>query len=442
MTIRYMDLTERHSSAVISITQELSEHPDLSSAEIAERLGISREELLDCYDIIQNNGELQRTVIENSVSPRLTTSASDLLTQHKDYITKILSGEEVYPLILEFHPGPVCQCQCKFCFSDGWDYAELVNSEKPIHRERVLEVFDDCRQKGVEEIWFSGGKEPFVNPLTPEYIRLANETGFKTRLYTNGIAMNKDIQESILDCHQIRISINGAKPSTYANIQFRSKSGAQLDGIYDRVLDNVSSLVSLKRQRNKGLKIGISQILQPDNHDEMQEFTKMAEGLGVDSVHFRLEAMGMVRDFTPGEYETIRSEIAELTENHYDLEIDIRGVAEGEFESRASQFLPKLRPPSRCRAGLLKRGLNPYGGVYYCEFSSHPRFRVDSAHLRLGDVNHEALGDILLQNTGKYPPTCPLCQAHEYGMNLTLEKIERDLWYGIPIERQPYYRKH
>ncbi|MFC2013245.1 hypothetical protein ACFLUE_03045 [Chloroflexota bacterium] len=118
------------------------------------------------------------------------------------------------------------------------------------------------------------------------------------------------------------------------------------------------------------------------------------------------------------------------------------GVVEGEFESRFPQFLPGLSKPAFCRAGLLKRGLNPYGAVYYCEFSSHPWLQMESSHLRLGDINQKDLGDILRSNTGKYPPVCPLCQAHEYGLNITLERIEKDLKYGIPIERQPYYRKH
>jgi MoaA/NifB/PqqE/SkfB family radical SAM enzyme len=397
--------------------------------------------LLGCYDAIQGNQELQIAVIKNSKSPRLTNAASDLVTNHKDYLVKILSGEEVYPLILEFHPGYFCQCQCKFCFSQNMEYMEYERAEKPVGVARVLEVFDECRRNGVQEIWFSGGKEPDVNPATPQYIRAANETGFRTRLYTNGIAMNEKIQESALDCQQVRISINAAKPSTYHRIHFPGKSEVQVNGIFDRVLGNIANLVSLKRQKNKSVKIGICQILQPDNYDEMLEFVNLGHRLGVDSVHFRLEAMGKVRDFTAVENEAIHLELAELAAKADGIELDIRGISEGEFESKSSQFLPELRRPSLCRAGLLKRGLNPYGAVYYCEFSSHPRFQAESPHLRLGDIKQESLGDILRRNVGKYPPPCPLCQAHEYGLNITLEKIESDLAYGIPIERQPYYIK-
>ena len=442
MNIPLADPKQRYDSTIVSVVQELSEHPDFSSEEIAKRIGICREELLECYDAIQGSKELQRTVVENSRFPRLTKSTSDLMTRYKDYLTRILSGEEVYPLILEFHPGPVCQCHCTFCFSDGCDYEQFTKAAKPIGMDKVLEVFDECSQNGVEEIWFSGGKEPFTNPLTPRYIRIANEMGFKTKLYTNGISMDERVQESILDCQQIRISINGTKPSTYDKIHFPQKSGIWTNSVFDRVRANVSSLVKLKGRKSKGVKIAISQILQPGNYDEMQDFVDLGRRLGVDSVHFRLEAMGMVRDFTPYEKETIHFAIAELAGNSHGIELDIRGVAEGEFESRCTQFLPGLRKPGLCRAGLLKRGLNPYGAIYYCEFSSHPRFQMDSSHLRLGDINQESLGNILRRNIGKYPPPCPLCQAHEYGLNITLERMESDLKYGIPIERQPYYRSH
>jgi hypothetical protein len=174
----FVGLKEQYNSTVASVVQELVDHPDFTSEEIANKSGLSKEELLACYDIIQGDSELQRIIIEDSKSPRLTILTSDLITQYPDYLARILSGSEVYPLILEFHPGPVCQCQCKFCFSDGWHYAELAKPEEPVSLERVLEVFDECRRNGVEEVWFSGGKEPFINPLTPEYIRRATSASF------------------------------------------------------------------------------------------------------------------------------------------------------------------------------------------------------------------------------------------------------------------------
>ena len=198
MNIPLVDLKQRYDSTSVSVIKELLEHPDFSSQRIAQRLGLSREELLECYDIIQSHKELQHVIIENSKSPRLTKTASDLITVHKDYLIRILSGKQIYPLILEFHPGPICQCQCKFCFSSGYDYGEYTKREKPISMDRVLEIFDECRQNGVKEIWFSGGKEPLTNPLTLQYLRSANEMGFKTRLYTNGISMNKQVHEAIL----------------------------------------------------------------------------------------------------------------------------------------------------------------------------------------------------------------------------------------------------
>jgi MoaA/NifB/PqqE/SkfB family radical SAM enzyme len=186
----------------------------------------------------------------------------------------------------------------------------------------------------------------------------------------------------------------------------------------------------------------MSQILQPLNHHEIVAFCELGKRLGVDSVHFRLEAMGMVRDFTEAEKQSMLSQIAALKNDGAGIVLDVRGVAEGEFESRQTQFLPRLRKPTLCRAGLLKRGLNPYGALYNCEFSSHPRFRIDCAHCRLGNVKEESIQDILRSAVKKFPATCKLCQAHEYGLNITLERIQRDLEYGIPINRQPYYREY
>ena len=433
-------ITRKYGGTAIDVAYELQAHPDLSSKELAGKLHIPKGELLSCYQIIQKTEELQDIVISKSRYPRLTVSASELLSSHSAYVTDILSGKRVYPLIIEFHPGPVCQCHCKFCFSLNYEYGEYTNTAKPISSDRVSQIFKDCRDNGVEEIWFSGGKEPFVNPETPRYLQTASKLGFRTRLYTNGIALNQKAHEAVLSCYQIRISINGATPDTYHKVQFPSYSSVSTNGFFEQVKDNVRRLVKLKKERGSGIKIGLSQILQPDNHAEMIEFAELARELGADSVHFRLEAMGMVRDFTPDEKETIQGEIRKLRNNNYGIEVDIRGVDEGEFESRETQFLPGLRRPTLCRAGIIKRGLNPYGALYYCEFSSHPRFQLTSNHLRLGDTTKESVGEILRRHVGNYPPPCPLCQAHEYGLNVTLGKLEADLKWGIPVEKQPYYK--
>ncbi len=431
---------QKYPTDVISVVHELIERPDLTSKEIAHKIGLSKEDLLSCYKTIQENDDLQGIVVCKSRYPRLTISASELISSHGAYLTKVLSGEMIYPLILEFHPGPVCQCQCKFCFSLNYDYGEYDKKSTPVSPERVAEIFKDCRENGIEEIWFSGGKEPFINPHTSEYLILAAAMGFKTRLYTNGIALNQEAREALLGCYQVRISVNGATSEIYYRVQFPQYSAINMDGLFNRLMTNISSLVRLKKESGSDVKIGLSQILQPDNHHEMTKFTELARSLGVDSAHFRLEAMGVIRDFTPAEKETIAHQIEELRNRDNGLEVDIRGVEEGEFESKESQFLPGLRRPSFCRAGLLKRGLNPYGALYNCEFLSHPRFKSTSLHLRLGDATKESIGDILRRSVGNYPPPCALCQAHEYGLNITLEKLEADIKWGIPVESQPYYR--
>jgi MoaA/NifB/PqqE/SkfB family radical SAM enzyme len=435
------NLKLRSGSLVDSVVGELAEHPDMSSEEIAMQLGLSRDELLACYDAIRDNQEYQRNVIEKSVAPRFTQETSDLITRYDEYLTKILGGEEVFPLILEFHPGSICNSQCGFCFSHNWEYGEYLLGEDVIGEKDVLQAFAQCRQNGVEEVWFSGGKEPFINPRTPAYIRAANDLGLRTRVYTNGISLKKEARESVLDSYQIRISFSAATPGTYQKVQFPKRTEKQAEAIFYKVIDNIADLVRLKKERGKQIRIGMSQILQPLNHHEIVSFVELGKRLGVDSVHLRLEAMGMVRDFTEAEKQSMLSQITELRKDSIGIALDIRGVAEGEFESRQTQFLPKLRKPTLCRAGLLKRGMNPYGAIYNCEFSSHPRFRIDCAHCHLGNIREESIQDILRRAVKKFPATCQLCQAHEYGLNITLEKIQRDLDYGIPINRQPYYRE-
>lgn len=90
-------LTRKYSRTVIAVAYELQEHPDLSSKELAGKLHIPKGELLSCYQTIQKTEGLQDIVISKSRYPRLTVSASELLSSHSAYVTDILSGEEGVP---------------------------------------------------------------------------------------------------------------------------------------------------------------------------------------------------------------------------------------------------------------------------------------------------------------------------------------------------------
>ncbi|MDD5527089.1 MAG: Gfo/Idh/MocA family oxidoreductase, partial [Candidatus Omnitrophica bacterium] len=436
------------------IVDILRRNPSTSSEEVARELGLSREELIAGYDFIRDCPGLQDLLINHSSYQLFTREVSARLTYDMEYFSRLFDGKPVYPHILEIHLGTVCNSNCKMCFSHSIDYEER-GKERVITEENLFRLLKECADNGVRQIWFSGGEEPLMSALTIKAMAKAQQSGLITRLYTNGELLSTSAREIVIECSQVRISMNAVTAETYDSIHFPGDAREAIHrrsgkGVFHKVCRNVKALVELKKKRGASVKIAVSQIIQPDNYSELYDFVSLAYGMGVDSVQIRAESVGSTRYFSEEEKQVILSQVELIKEaqsagEYGTMELDLRGVSRSELDAvkSVSQFYPKMKKADVCRSGALKRGMNPYGAIYHCEFSAHPRSKnIAASHgLRLGNIRDGSLGEILAKNAGKFPPHCEICQAHEYGMNITFEKLQRDLDYGITLEQQPFYKK-
>ncbi|MCJ7507782.1 MAG: Gfo/Idh/MocA family oxidoreductase, partial [candidate division Zixibacteria bacterium] len=273
-----------------------------------------------------------------------------------------------------------------------------------------------------------------------------------------GELLNTDEKRRVvLGCYQVRFSLNAINNETYDKIHFAGNDKYPCPmhhrtgkNIFDKVIENITKLVKLKIETGAKVKIALGQIIQPYNFHELKNFVEMAHRIGVDSVQIRAESCGMVDDFSEQEKKVILAQVYEIKRKQQfgmygDMELDLRGVQGEELESSKdeAQFLPGLRKAQLCRAGTLKRGVNPYGRVFHCEFSMHPQNARNYPYYtkKIGDVREKHLTEILKDSAGKYPLSCAYCQAHEYGINIALEKFADDYWWGIDVDDQPYYSK-
>ena len=127
------------------------------------------------------------------------------------------------------------------------------------------------------------------------------------------------------------------------------------------------------------------------------------------------------------------------------MELDFRGVSREELDANKEeeQFLVGMKKATTCKAGMLKRGINPYGSVCHCEFAMHPQNArvLPYSLVRIGNLKEKTFGQILHRAKGFYPLLCAFCQQHEYGMNIAFAKLSEDCAQGISIAQQPYYDK-
>ena len=405
----------------------ISEHPDYTCKQLSDRLEISELELQDYADKLKGDDSAWRYILRTTHYPEFIDTFFSIVDRDREWLNSCIAEEFVFPKILEIHPGPTCTHNCKHCFSRGNEYDENDDLMTLDDLKYVLTV---CGGEGTEEVWISGGKEPFTASYTHELINLAADMGFRVRLYTNGLLMQGERLRAALRCYQVRVSLNAINEKTYAEVNGTPS--------HDVVMRNFEKLLSERLAGNLDTNVIACMIVQPDNHKEVYEFAEKMICMGANRVQLRSDSVGRTGRLLTFEIERILEQISRV-KKEYGKIVDIRGLEKEDFSS-GSQFYPGLGCPQTCYAGAYKRSINPFGDVYYCDFSSHPVFSKERINLCIGNIKEDNIREVFSRAFHEVVPTCELCQQHGYGLNLQIHKLKEDLDYGISIDKQPFNR--
>ncbi|MCM8797306.1 MAG: radical SAM protein, partial [Candidatus Omnitrophica bacterium] len=417
------------------VTRQLFLRPDSKAQDLIKQFNLTKDDLIDIYRVVRLTKSLQELIVSETEYAGFVNEMRHLL-RYSDRLEKIFANQVVYPVIVEWHPGETCDSNCIFCYSRGMHYKDREQGKEPLSLERAQELLREFVDNGVREFWISGGKEPLTNPITGQVIKSAADLGLDVRLYTNGIRLDRATQEKILDCKQVRISLNAATPETYKQVQGINGEN------FNRVVKNIGDFVKLKKQKKAAVRIGMSFLLTPYNYKEIPKIAELAKELGVDFLAIRAEQVGTIRRFTQDEV----SEILRLAEEiriqqeigHYGgLDLDIRSLTEKDLLGE-KHYLPDMEKAKTCKARMIKMGMSPYGVCYMCEYAEHPRNA--KPELEVGDVTKMSFKEVLERSNQIQhdPAKCEACMINEYGVNIILEKLKEDKDFGISLEDQPY----
>lgn len=420
---------------LVLVSRELFLSPHTKAQDLSEKFNIEKRDLITIFHLIRDVKLLQDVVTKETKYPVFVYEIKEVLAL-RSYLMDVFSGKVVYPLIVEWHPGERCNSNCIFCFNRGKDYKDKEKGRKPLTLEKIKALIHEFKENGVREMWFSGGKEPFTNPITPRAIKEAIDVGLDVKVYSNGILLNEAAREAILGAKQVRISINAATPETYEVVQGISRKS------FERATSNLRALTQLKKERGSKVKIGTSFLITPQSHKEIIQAAQNAYDMRCDFFALRADMIGAIRKFTPEEIDEILRQVEVLKKNkeegkYGDMKLDIRSITRKDLIDE-QRFLPDMERAKECRVRAFKIGMNPYGIIFPCEYAEHPRNA--NQFLEIGDVTDVDFYQIL-EKSCKYKHDSALCEActqHEFGMNVILEKLKDDLDYGIPLEDQPY----
>jgi len=168
-------------------------------------------------------------------------------------------------------PTNGCNLSCRTCVRNSW--SEPVGL-MPIESYRRL--VDGLREvPSLRKMSFWGFGEPLLHPGILEMVRLAKGLGAETQLITNGLLLNRERAEGLVEAglDSLVVSVDGASAEAYSAV----RPGADLD----LVRHNVGLLREARRSSPRhNPEIGIEFVVMRRNLGELRGLRELARSLG------------------------------------------------------------------------------------------------------------------------------------------------------------------
>lgn len=192
---------------------------------------------------------------------------------HNIYYRKILREirkTATRPKVLNIEGYNVCNLQCVMC-----PYQGMTRKKEQMQMDLFKKIVDDAVKIGIPEVNLHFYNEPFLDNLIFERIKYIKMKGLKTRLNTNGMLLNPEVIDFILESGLdiIVFSIDGSDKETYESIRVGAR--------FETICANVSALLTKRRQLNSG-KLAImvhSTILSRSNLDSIKLLKQRFKGV-------------------------------------------------------------------------------------------------------------------------------------------------------------------
>lgn len=197
---------------------------------------------------------------------------SHKLIYHPDVVAKWLAGENIYPIEIEISPSGACNHRCVFCAVDYIGYQPSF-----LDKETILRDISRISKKGLKSVICSGEGEPLLNKDMPDIANGIKHCGVDVAMSTNGALFTKEkAQECLSAFTWIRFSVASMEEKSYDQIQ-RGK-----DGDLERVKENISEAVRIKRDRKLKTTLGVQCLLLQENMMQLPDMVKLLREIGVD----------------------------------------------------------------------------------------------------------------------------------------------------------------
>jgi Ser/Thr protein kinase RdoA (MazF antagonist)/MoaA/NifB/PqqE/SkfB family radical SAM enzyme/LmbE family N-acetylglucosaminyl deacetylase len=429
--------------ALIRVFSALYAVPDIYADQIMEESGLSVDELRMIFLEIKQSKLLQSVFGKHPTLLGYFLRLKKILSK-QGYCEKLVKGEFVFPDAMEMHPSTYCNFKCNFCYSlNNWSYQEQANGDKPLSVNEWMNIIEEAKDSGLEELFVSGGLEPMApTGKTLKILRKALDVGIETIwLFTNGTYLNEsndEMVDTLLSIDNLAISLKGISKDTYEEVADYSD--------FDGIVQNIKGFVKEKEKRGAKTTILLAFFLNAETYRELPLLMDLIKenhlesveiGLSTDNISTRPDVFD--EDDRRRIVEMLKDVMKSGVKYHFNPEL-WRLLSQEEFQD-SQLYKYRLQEPTTCQYWFSRPALNPYGNLHACCFVSQPGIAPKVSHAKIGTVTEDnSIEDVLLQMEGKKLSVkdCPSCNPAEKTGLRVIEKLKHDYVVGISPEFQPY----
>ncbi|MBP7381411.1 radical SAM protein [Myxococcota bacterium] len=169
-----------------------------------------------------------------------------------------------------------CINSCEFC-------AISNRVRKSIPKDRIFEILDEHRARGIQNVDFDGG-EPLLHPGILEAVRHAAETGYhQINVTSNGrMIASPDMARALLKSGvtSLLISLHGESPEVHDLITGKP-------GSFDETLAGIDNILSFRRLLGSDVDFGVNVTICRHNVEHIEALARLMASRGVPKMNFQ-----------------------------------------------------------------------------------------------------------------------------------------------------------
>jgi len=213
------------------------------------------------------------------------------IIHHPAKLKAFTDGELPVPGQMQIVISDKCNHNCPFCAyrMDGYTSSELMEYDRTMPTEKVLEILTSAKEMGIKAVQFTGGGEPTIHPDADDIFQAALDMGLQCALITNGARITKRMFELLPKFAWVRFSVDAADQATYSVMHGVSYKQHKV------VLDNLKRLTAAVAEQGTDCLVGMGFTVTKENVRGIVKGAYVAHDCGVSN--YRISALLSSDDF-------------------------------------------------------------------------------------------------------------------------------------------------